>query len=58
MTPWLKRQLIVPMGCVALNAAAAWPTVGYAERVEVARQTPAPAGQRYLDTCDGFLPTS
>ena len=53
MRHWIKIELLLVLVCLAMNGLAAWATVGYPDRVEVARQTPPPDGMVYLDTCDG-----
>ena len=53
MKPGWTLQIILLSVCLAMNGLSHLATSGYAEQVEVARQTPPPEGLIYLDTCDG-----
>ena len=53
MSFWFKLQLILILALGTLNGIVLWQTASYPIKVETLRQTPAPQGKTYLDTCDG-----
>jgi len=53
MRVWITFEVVLIAILSALNLCVVWTTSGYAEETAIARQTPAPEGTTYLDTCDG-----
>lgn len=53
MRTWFILEVALIVGLVGANGAVYWGTHDYPEKAALARQTPPPAGQVYLNTCDG-----
>jgi hypothetical protein len=53
MRAWITFEVVLTAMLLALNLFVGWTTSEYAEETAIARQTPAPEGTTYLDTCDG-----